>query len=92
MSFAADLELYATFENMGGICTLDPGDDSDEDAVASVSYRESGGLYQDVTGELYVHLADSADPAGGNIIISGYETAFLVERDFIYFVDLTFSH
>ena len=44
--FAADLELYATFENMGVICTLDAGDDPDEDAVASVSYRESGGSYR----------------------------------------------
>ncbi len=44
--FSADLELYATFENMGVICTLDSGDDPDEDAVIAVSYRAGGGLYQ----------------------------------------------
>ena len=36
---AATLELYGTFHAMGVIVTLDPADDPDGDATASVEYR-----------------------------------------------------
>ena len=39
---AATLELYGTFHAMGVIVTLDPADDPDGDATASVEYRVSG--------------------------------------------------
>lgn len=42
---AASLELYGTFHAMGVIVTLDPADDPDQDATASVEYRVAGGTY-----------------------------------------------
>lgn len=46
ISSAANLELYATFENAGVIVTLNQGDDPDEDGAVSVSYRVLGGTYK----------------------------------------------
>jgi hypothetical protein len=43
---AASLELYGTFHSLGVIVTIGSGDDPDQDATASVSYRISGGSYQ----------------------------------------------
>ncbi len=39
---AATLELYGNMHTMGITLTLAPGDDPDQDAVASVEYRISG--------------------------------------------------
>jgi hypothetical protein len=39
---APTLELYGTFNAMGVIVSLDPGDDPDEDGAASLSFRPSG--------------------------------------------------
>ena len=41
---------------------------------------------------LYVHLAGDADPNLVSMVVSRYGTAFTVEQDFIYFLDLTFRH
>ncbi len=43
---AASLELYGTFHALGVIVTIGSGDDPDQDATASVSYRTGGGSYQ----------------------------------------------
>lgn len=43
----AQLELYGNFHTMGVIITLDAADDPDNDATASLEYRDSGGLYRD---------------------------------------------
>ena len=43
---AALLELYGTFHSMGVIVTIGSGDDPNQNATASVSYRISGGSYQ----------------------------------------------
>jgi hypothetical protein len=43
---AAALELYGTFHAMGVIVTIGSGDDPNQNATASVSYRISGGSYQ----------------------------------------------
>lgn len=41
---------------------------------------------------LYVHLAGNANPNQAQIIVSRYNRGFDVERDYIYFVNLTFRH
>lgn len=41
---------------------------------------------------LYVHLAGDADPNGATMVLSRHNTAFTVEQDHIYFLDLTFRH
>jgi parallel beta-helix repeat protein len=41
---------------------------------------------------LYVHLAGDADPTSATMVISRYGNAFTVEKDHIYFLDLTFRH
>jgi hypothetical protein len=44
---ATALELYGTFHAMGVVVNLTAGEDSDQDATASVSYRVSGsGAYK----------------------------------------------
>ncbi|MBN2002204.1 MAG: right-handed parallel beta-helix repeat-containing protein [Anaerolineae bacterium] len=43
---AATLELYGTFHAMGVIVTVAASDDPDGDAVATVEYREAGGVYR----------------------------------------------
>ena len=43
---AATLELYGTFHAMGVIVTLDPSDDPDADAEASVAYRRGGDAFK----------------------------------------------
>lgn len=43
---AATLELYGTFHAMGVIVTLDPSDDPDADAEASVAYRSGGDAFK----------------------------------------------
>ena len=41
---------------------------------------------------LYVRLAGDADPNTTAMVVSRYNSAFYVEQDFIYFLDLTFRH
>jgi parallel beta-helix repeat protein len=41
---------------------------------------------------LYVRLAGNADPTGVTMEVSRYNHAFYIERDYIYFSDLTFRH
>jgi len=41
---------------------------------------------------VYVRLAGGADPNGAAMVVSRYNTAFTVEQDHIYFLDLTFRH
>ena len=43
---AASLELYGTFHAMGVIVTIGSGDDPNQNATASVSYRTGSGSYQ----------------------------------------------
>jgi parallel beta-helix repeat protein len=59
--------------------------------LQNLSRDNTPGFYADGT-TLYVHLAGDADPNGQTVIVSRYESAFYVERDHIYFVDLTFRH
>jgi hypothetical protein len=41
---------------------------------------------------VYVRLAGNANPNGAAMVVSRYNTAFTVEQDHIYFLDLTFRH
>ena len=41
----ASLELYGNYHSMGVVVTLDPGDDPDQDLVATVSYRSGSEPY-----------------------------------------------
>jgi hypothetical protein len=41
---------------------------------------------------LYVRLAGNANPAGTTMLVSRYNNAFTVDKNFIYFVNLTFTH
>ncbi len=41
---------------------------------------------------VYVHLAGNADPNTMPMVVSRYNSAFTVERNFIYFLNLTFRH
>jgi parallel beta-helix repeat protein len=59
--------------------------------LQDLSRDNTPGFYADGT-TLYVHLAADADPNGQTMIVSRYESAFYVEQDHIYFVDLTFRH
>ena len=59
--------------------------------LQELSRGNTPGFYADGT-TLYVHLAGDADPNGRTMIVSRYESAFTVEQDNIYFVDLTFRH
>ncbi len=49
------------------------------------------GFYCDGT-TLSIHLANDADPNAHLIQVSRYNYGFIVERDYIYFTDLTFTH
>jgi parallel beta-helix repeat protein len=49
------------------------------------------GFFADGT-DLYVHLAQDADPNHENMLVSRYNQAFLVEHNYIYFLDITFRH
>jgi len=42
---AATLELYGNYHSMGIVVKLDPGDDPDQDLLATVSYRRGSGPY-----------------------------------------------
>jgi hypothetical protein len=41
---------------------------------------------------LYVRLAGNADPKGATMVVSRYGNAFTIQRDYIYFLNLTFRH
>ncbi|MEJ5309845.1 MAG: right-handed parallel beta-helix repeat-containing protein [Anaerolineae bacterium] len=41
---------------------------------------------------LYVRLAGDANPGGVTMVVSRYNRAFVVERNYIYFLNLTFRH
>jgi hypothetical protein len=49
------------------------------------------GFYADGT-TVYVRLAGDADPNSAAMVVSRYNYAFYVERNFIYFLNLTFRH
>ena len=49
------------------------------------------GFYADGT-TVNVRLAADADPNGTAMVVSCHNTAFTVEQDHIYFLDLTFRH
>jgi hypothetical protein len=49
------------------------------------------GFYADGT-TLYVHLTGGANPGTTTMLVSRYNTAFTVNRNFIYFLNLTFTH
>jgi len=49
------------------------------------------GFYADGT-DLYVRLTGDGDPNSADILVSRYNQAFLVEQDYIYFLDMTFRH
>jgi hypothetical protein len=49
------------------------------------------GFYANGT-SLYVHLAGNANPNNALILISRYNRGFDVEKDYIYFLNLTFRH
>jgi len=59
--------------------------------LQSLSRGGTPGFYTDGT-TLYVHLAGDANPNHATMIVSRYESAFSVEQDHIYFLDLTFHH
>jgi parallel beta-helix repeat protein len=68
---------------------LFPYDDLSD--LQNLSRDNTPGFYTDGT-TLYVHLAGDADPNGATMMVARYNNAFYVERDFVYFVDLTFRH
>ena len=41
---------------------------------------------------VYVRLAGNANPTGATMIVSRFNNAFMVEQDYIYFVNLTFRY
>ncbi len=59
--------------------------------LQTLSRDNTPGFYPSGT-TLYVHLAGDADPNGATILVSRYGNAFTVERDYIYFLNLTFRH
>ncbi len=42
--------------------------------------------------DLYVHLAGDADPNNAAMIVSRFSSAFTIEQNYIYFLNLTFQH
>jgi hypothetical protein len=42
--------------------------------------------------DLYVHLAEDADPNHAAMIVSRFSSAFTIEQNYIYFLNLTFQH
>jgi len=49
------------------------------------------GFYVDGV-DLYMHLAGDADPNNATMIISRFSSAFIIEQDYIYFLNLTIQH
>jgi len=49
------------------------------------------GFYVDGV-DLYVHLAADADPNNAAMIVSRFSSAFTIEQNYIYFLNLTFQH
>jgi hypothetical protein len=49
------------------------------------------GFYASST-TVYVRLAGNADPNGAALVVSRHNSAFYVEQDYIYFLDLTLRH
>jgi hypothetical protein len=49
------------------------------------------GFYVDGV-DLYVHLAGDADPNNATMIVSRFSSAFTIEQNYIYFLNLTFQH
>ena len=49
------------------------------------------GFYVDGV-DLYVHLAEDADPNNAAMIVSRFSSAFTIEQNYIYFLNLTFQH
>jgi hypothetical protein len=42
--------------------------------------------------DLYVHLSGDADPNNAEMIVSRFSSAFIIEQNYIYFLNLTFQH
>jgi parallel beta-helix repeat protein len=59
--------------------------------LQNLSRDNTPGFYLDGS-TLYVHLAAHDDPTGKQMIISRREYAFYVERNYVYFLNLTFRH
>jgi len=59
--------------------------------LQTLSHDNTPGFYANGT-SLYVHLAGEANPNAAEMSVSRYNHAFTVERNFIYFLDLTFRH
>ena len=59
--------------------------------LQTLSRGNTPGFYTSGT-TLYVHLAGNADPNAAAMILSRFGTAFTVEQNYIYFVDLTFRN
>lgn len=49
------------------------------------------GMYQDGN-TLYVHLENDKNPNSAAMVVSRYQSAFTVEHDYIYFLNITFKH
>jgi hypothetical protein len=61
-------------------------------SLQNLSRDNTPGFYTSGT-TLYVHLAGDADPNSAAMVVSRYGNAFTVEeRDYIYFLGLTFRH
>jgi parallel beta-helix repeat protein len=61
------------------------------DNLIDLYWDDTPGFFQDGT-TLYVHLENDINPNSASMIVSRYGTAFTVEQDNIYFLDLTFKH
>jgi len=59
--------------------------------LQSLSRGNTPGFYADGS-DLYVHLAGDADPNSATMVVSRFNSAFVVEQDHVYFLDLTFRH
>lgn len=54
-------------------------------------YWGISGFYADGTA-LYIHLEGDGDPNDREVVVSRYNYAFYLERDHVFFLDLTFRH
>jgi parallel beta-helix repeat protein len=59
--------------------------------LQTLSRDNTPGFYTSGT-TLYVHLAGDADPNDAAMLVSRRGNAFTVQRDYIYFLNLTFRH
>jgi parallel beta-helix repeat protein len=59
--------------------------------LINLSWDDTPGFYQDGT-TVYVHLENDKDPAAAAMVVSRFGTAFTVTRNYIYFINLTFTH